>query len=269
MERVAPTVRQLINAVLGSIATHPRIINPEIYYPIVGADEQKEEVKIIKYRNYDGIELQEPGLVLDVFPYYSSRTFSSGLRAKSGGKSVAFKPMTLSHNSRNSNYQEATYNVVIQLNYQDVAINNTATYKYDVMSSTGSDFLQIPHGYNVRTREQNLMDLYGNKIVGVHNFNDPNLYQESINIEVDINPGEEILREYLDLLRLVVNDMPTLLPFSIRDGFVKEFDFPTTSWNRTSSDIYFHFAWLLVEFVVFPPGGWGNLKTIEEIIISD
>jgi hypothetical protein len=70
--RSYPTIRQLIHAVILGIASHPKIVNPGIFYPIQ-INGLNNEVKIEQFRAYGGYELENPALCCSVYPAYSSR----------------------------------------------------------------------------------------------------------------------------------------------------------------------------------------------------
>jgi len=258
--RVFPTMRQIVHYTLAAINCHPRIKNPGIYYPVqTGLEPQ--EVFIESYRAYDGIELQSTGLSCDVFPYYSQRTFSSGPRGRSGGNSAKFMPINIGAKSSSGNFYEGVYQLIVQLQYPAVAINEQVEVSMNQVVSAHGIELTSPHGYNVSLIEKQDEQPYDNSLVipGVREENEPGLYIQNNKFTVEINPAEDLLRDYVDLMRLVLDDIPLMLPFSVRSTQVKEYDFPTTSWNRTSSDIYFHYAWLLWEISLYAPSNWRDL----------
>lgn len=235
ISRYAHSLRQLINTTVANIAAHPLIKDPPIYYPIVNPGQEAEQVKIERYRTYDGIELIEPGLTLAVFPCYSSKTFNTGFRS-SLFNSVKLEPYTLGAKSNKGFLYTATYYIAVSLYYADVSINNSINTKYYKSGKKvildNLDILERPR------------DLIEGAYEGV---------PEEEYVEIEINPAEDILRDYLDLMRIVLDDIPRLYPFSIRHSQVVTYDYPTTSWLRENSDVYFHQAYLVWELGAYLP----------------
>lgn len=269
MHRVFPTVRQLVLATIAGIASHPRIKKPEIYYPVADFGQPPEEVKIQRYRTYDGIELQEPGLTCAVYPLYSSRTLKTAASSKGTNKSVWFEPYTLGSGTDASSNYIATYSLIVQLYYQDMSINQTMQLPFNTLFSPLG--LPVQHGYTstadvAASGPLTSPPLNDNLNNNLRAFSGAYFQQDEITVE--INPGEEIMREYLDLLRVVLDDMPTLRPLAVRSSSVKLFDFPTTSWNRENTDIYFHTAWLLWELSLFPPRSWRDIYFLPTLALD-
>lgn len=254
MNLVFPTYRQIIHYLLGAVATHPRIKEPGIYYPVQRGNQPLEEITIQRYRTYDGIELQEPGLTCDIYPYYSGRGYKTSIAARTGGKSAQFRPYTMGTGSGNSD--EGLYHIIVQLQYQDLAINEQTVLTIDELYHP--EGMTSTHGENVSLREISEFEL-DTDLTKLNKSLDPLVSLRENKITIEINPAEEILREYLDLLRLVLNDCTKMLPFAIRSSQVKEFDFPTSSWSRNNEDVYFHFAWLLLEVCLYPPTTWRDI----------
>lgn len=259
--RYFPSIRQIINSTIVGIAIHPAIKNPIIYYPVPELDGSKRPVRIERYRDYDGVELEEPGLTCSVFPFYSSRTLKTNPSPRLNDKSVSYEQYTLGPKTRAGSAVEATYRLIVQLNYQDVAINERINVPYHKLNTILTN--PIPHGMQYIT-DENVIDNI-NKFEGIDldkalDTREPHSFIEHGEITVEINPGENILREYIDLIRIILDEMPTMVGWSIRSSEVKSIDFPTTSWLRTNTDVYFHSAWLLWELCIFAPTSWRDLN---------
>ena len=143
--------------------------------------------------------------------------------------SAKLKPYTLGAKSDGFLY-ETTYYIAVALYYQDIALNNSIPVTFHKQEDRVIlDDLDI----DVEPR-----DLIWNSGQGVPSTN---------TLQLEINPAEDILRDYLDVLRVVLDDIPRLFPFSLRYSQVDSFDFPTTSWVQDNKNIYFHMAYLIWE----------------------
>lgn len=266
--RSYPTIRQLVHAAILGIASHPKITNPGIYYPIQ-IDGANNEVKIEQYRAYGGYELENPGLCCSVYPAYSSRaTKGSSPLVVTKERSIKYEDYTLGRKFEEGSISFATYSLIIELTYQDVAFGPTQSIYYDMVNPTDGQIpLESPHGQNIEVKYNDTPNLQDNLLstrlsnVGVQ-------LDQSQRVEFLINPAEELLREYMELLRLVLDDMPTIKPYSIRSSRVTSMDFPTSAWSRANEDIYFHSAYISWELTIFPPTNWRQVNFIPPSVPS-
>lgn len=265
MDRFFPTSKQLVHATMLALGSHPKIKQPGIYYPVTPLNGIPQEILIDNWRDYDGINIENGGngITCDVFPYYSTRTFNSGFRSRSGGRSAAFRPVNIGSHGSQGAYYEGIYHLVVQLQYQDTAIGESITLTGDqLQSALFPSFLTTPHGENITYTDESVLavpDQTKDNPVFTFNNNQDFSYVQRNTLNININPGENILREYMDLMRLALDDIPKLLPFNVRSTQVLEIDYPTTSWNRENTDIYFHYAWLLWEISLYVPSNWRDL----------
>ena len=236
MAREFPTTRYLIYELLSHIKNHPLIKNPVVYTPSVEKEEQTL-VHVDRYRSYDGHEYTEPGLTVSVFPAYSSHTFSSGFRSNLFN-SVKFTQSTLGSTQAYDSYQDCTYNIAVALQYQATAINETIKVRYTPV--TNKNPIEIDS-------VQALLSEYDNSI-------------NSEMFEVEINYAEDILRDYLDVLRFVLIDFTPRNTLSVKSLEIESYDFPTTSWDKESEQIYFHYAYLMVKVKLIAPNSYSPLK---------
>jgi hypothetical protein len=84
--------KEIIENILLNLAAHPLIQDPPIW------DVDGEPVRITKFRNFDGIELQNTdgkGLTLSVFPYNYTRNQMEALTVNSTNASVVYRQYTL------------------------------------------------------------------------------------------------------------------------------------------------------------------------------
>lgn len=226
--RYFPTLKEIVYNTLAVIHNHPAIQNPIVKYPLPNFNNIQEPVKIERYRTYDGLELIEPGLTLSIFPRYGS-ALSSASSPYGGSLASEFKPYTLGAKSEGSMY-ESTYYLTINLAYQDVALNNEKTLIYvkDKFNNVASD-------------REKLMS----------NSNDP--FPISKELVLEINPAEEILRDYLEVIRLILESIDYYAPWSIRSSIITGMGFPSTSWSKDNKQIYFHQAYMNWELSTYAP----------------
>jgi hypothetical protein len=254
-QRPVPTLRQLIWSVITGLASHPNIISPEIFHPIQeNEDGEPEEIFIEKWRTYDGAEIQEPGLTCSVYPKFANKSFTSPTPES---RSVEITPYELNRGG----LSKAVYYLIVQLHYQEVAINNPKTIDYYVIDSPAG--MMTPHGLNfgVSRAVKSPRDLREFNAEVDQFLQDTAKKVTEKQIEVELNPGEEILRDYMDRIRAVLGEMGTILPWSIKSSQVTAMDFPTSSWQNQDENAAFHTAYLEWEVTLFIPGD-KELKTM-------
>lgn len=231
-----PTLRNIVYSTIAAIASHPIIKNPPVYYPVTTRTKTEKQIKVNRFRAYDGIELIEPGLTISVFPAHAE---------KSDGGAVQFKPYTLGAQNTEFLYQ-ATYRLIISLAYQEVAIGEKTRVNY--YQNHYYFPTEQPHGEQVVTEEyKQYLRQKDNRPL------------DKGSVVVEINPGEDILRDYLDIMKIVLDDIRHLPPWNIRSAQIVSYTFPTTSWLKQNTDVYFHTAYITWELVSFPPGSLRNL----------
>lgn len=242
------TERQLCRALLNAIATHPLIKDPGIFYPAIVGDRPLEDpIKIEKWRLFGGTELIEPGLTLSVFPFHSSyKNESASYSQSTSDKSLVFGGVKGRSELGRSNYSNVggVIRLVVQLYYQEATFDAPIKIKSDLV--TFSDITSItPHGEQVQFKES----------TAVKPLDDSTPYAvEENTLDVQILPGEEILRDYIPLLRHVIRDITELRPFSVRNPFIHVVDYPTSNWRRDGENLIFHTAYLVVEYDISEPG---------------
>jgi hypothetical protein len=238
-------VKQLIHAIIAAIASHKKLKNPGIYYP-----NTTDEVLITRYRAYGGYDLDSPGLTLSVYPIYPSRLSKGSALSKGNYKSVEYVPTYLG-SSQEFGVDTATYTFIIDLTYLEGTFGETSKVKYqlaerffDPLNST----MDSVHGTDINVQELSF-STYQEQQDTPRDGYQVNNYE----IEFDILPAEEILREYVDLLRLILNELPTIRPYLIRSSQVTNVNFPTSAWSRDSTDLLLHSAYLIWEVTSYAP----------------
>ncbi|EKQ70396.1 hypothetical protein OsccyDRAFT_0683 [Leptolyngbyaceae cyanobacterium JSC-12] len=263
MTRIFPTPRQLVLGTIVALASHPRIQNPGIYY--IGSN---TEEKIVSWRSYGGYELEEEGLVCSVYPAYSSRTTAGSAPPLGKQKSIQIEPYNLGSRMDASSLEQGTYNLIVELSYRDANLGEIVKLGYDFIQSTdGIPPLNTPHGTNVMPHEGTSLNLASEDLTAFQ-AEPQGLQRQFQTVEIKVSPAEELLREYTELLRLVLNDIPHIRPYTIRSSRVVTIDFPTSAWTRESEDLLFHTAYIHWELTLYPPGSWKDVYFMPVTSIS-
>jgi hypothetical protein len=259
-----PSNRNLCYSIIGAIASHALIQDPPIYYPVTLPGQNKQQIKINKYRTYGGIELMNvtnSNLTCAVYPAYVPRNVKTGHPSteRDNQKSITYTPYELSKSSPTNDVKEkVTYRFVVELHYHDVSVSNgTATINFananpfisNVFNTISPDnFSYLYTGNNNDTFSEPI----SNNTVDQFISNNSGSSISSSSLVVDINPGEEVLRDYMELLRIVLNQTK-LQPFGARNLIVRSIDFPTSNWLEDSKNVYFHLAYLILDLELYLP----------------
>lgn len=252
---IYPTDRQFILALLNAIATHRDIKNPQIYKPVIVGGrifpEDCEPVRIEKFRTFGGLELIEAHkLTLAVYPMSSRYANIKGyITAPMGDKSIRFEPYTLGSPTQAPTHkyaERAMFRVIVQLYYCDPDLDcpvGVTSYLHDYERT----LYDVPHGRLVQYKDD-LTDA---------NEAEARLVREELarvnTLEVQVLPGEEILRDYISLLRGVLRDIHMVRPFAIRRPNILAVDYPSTNWVRDSENLVFHTAYIIAEYDLWEP----------------
>ncbi len=248
MSFLYPTERQVCRTLLNAIATHPLIKDPQIFYPaVIGNRPITEPLKINKWRLFGGTELIEEGLTLAIFPTHSAfKVRSSSYTTGESDKSMEFGTTDYRSELGGSNVANSggVLRLTIQLYYREPSLDVPIQIKSDLVS-TNDITVNTPHGEQVQvTDEYTLKDL-----------EDKTPYNVDRNVlDVQILPGEEVLRDYIPLLRLVVRDIQVLQPYYVRNPLITAVDYPTSNWLREGENLVFHTAYIMVEYDISEPG---------------
>jgi len=177
-------------------------------------------VKVKKYRNFNGIELKEPGLTLSVYPFNYEGT--SRPTPESTNTSISFKPYGFTGTDpgrpRNS-VDAATANIKIRLDYLS---------------------------YTLRTLDQTL------SILG-----DPSsIFTGVTSVQsFETNDAESMLRKYVEYVRLILSTDLFNLSGWIQSSFVSWCNFPTTNWDK-DGNLILHTAELMWQVYYYPLREW-------------
>ncbi|MFB6282850.1 MAG: hypothetical protein ABEK59_02820 [Halobacteria archaeon] len=255
------SVRQITQAIVAGLASHPKVKNPEVFEPIAEPGENPQEIFVQRWRNFDGLPL-DAGLTVAVFP--NSSEFEDG-NARSSAE--------VSQKDMGRGLKLMTYNMILKLFYPAVGgIDSVKTIDYYVLdfpAYRGQKLAPLtPHGFNFMFPEG--FDIKnGARALRAFNERVSQDYAQLIKqaqkqeLQLEINPPEEILRDYLELFRVCVGDLVYLQNLGIRNPEVTALDFPTTKWSQ-EKNVYFHTAHLEFSFKAYPPNAQ-QLRTMNAI----
>ncbi len=249
--RTYATDRQLLLALLVGIASHPLIKDPPIYYPIQKKNKSPEQVKISKFRAYAGRELLESKLTLSVFYRYKPSN-------KSG---LEFAPYTLGNTEPGVSLDKGLVRIVVQLSLQDTLFDQPYTLNYEEgyqHSETDAHGRQI----NVKADNQNL--IYSEVLDNFVSSNQLTVY---------VSPAEEVLRDYISLMRAVLRDQHVFNPYIQRNLSIKGVEYLTPEiFEDAPENLVFHKSQIHIELDVYEPPTARSLvflPPIEDINIVD
>lgn len=255
--RVIPTMRQLITGTIVGIASHPRIIKPGIFFPYSIGGQPQQEVKIERFRSFGGIELETPGLTCSVYPLHTARDSidSTPIMSPSADYAQMYRNATLGRNTDATAIDEVTTYLVVELAYQDSEFDRPIDYLYTQAESLE---LQLAnHSYQQMLTDERLG--VTEDFFDIPPFDKQTTSLVNRTVTISTNIGEAILSEYMDLMRLVLNDLPTLRPFSVRATQVKAIDYSTSNWLNRGQNINFHQAYLIWEVSMFVSKSWRDI----------
>ena len=256
-QRLQATDRQVVIALLNAIATHPAIINSEIYEPAIkGSRTAPKKINIKAYRTFGGIELIEPGLTLAVYHLPSRYANIKGvITTTPQDKSLVFKSYTLGNTHEQGYLDSGVFRLVVQLYYLEPSFNAPL----EITSTSFNDldlYYTIPHGNLIQL---DTLELEKPIKAPSEPINIEGKIATENKITVTILPAEEILRDWLTLLRHVVRDLNCLKPFNVRQPTIVAVDYPSGNWIRNSENLVFHTAYLIVEYEIYEPRGLPHL----------
>lgn len=239
MNRYYPSLKEIIYTTLSIIHNHPAIKDPIVKSPVPDVNGNYLPIPIDRYRNYDGLELIEPGLTLSIFPRFSPAEKSYGDRL-----ATEYKPMTIGAKRQGFMY-ESTYNLVIHLAYQEVALNETKQLVYAIDK------------YNNIASDPDLLKDHSK---------DP--FPKLANVPIEVNVAEDILRDYLEVIRIILEQIDYFAPWNLRGTSITGMGFPSTSWSQENKQIYFHQAYMNWEISTYAPATYEQPTLIRNIKIK-
>jgi hypothetical protein len=237
------TIKNLVHLTREAILTHPLAINPPILNPL-----DNEQVFIKKVRHFDGLEVLDlSGLTLSIFPYYFKSGTNGGQTINTGNAPVVYKekPLYTGTNIRGNNLYEAMATIVIKVHYPALALGNLIELEMDTTAQVNADDFTQP--------------LFSSKKI----------------IQLQTNPAEEIIQDWVENLRLILDDseVKTLSKYGnpVTSSRISHFILNTLNWQGGTggSDVYFHEGYLVWNLVYYPDTQWdiGFNKYIEDLYL--
>lgn len=236
-------------ALLAAIMTHPYVKDTSVTYPDLGG-RSIEAVSIKRGRLFGGPELIESGLTLAVYPYHSAYDPVVGSPTGFRSHSVLYPTEggTLGGVSRSDKSMGylAQIRFIVQLYLRDTVYNAPINIKASFQEpyvDRSNDY----YGYNFQFDDDRLPDFDGLQTT-------KEFLVDSSEIPVQILPGEEILTQWLDIIKYAIRDIKVLRPFmNVRNPIILTSDYPTSTWTTKSANLVFHTAYHIVQFDVMEP----------------
>lgn len=224
-QRYHPTDRQVCLAVALGIQSHPLIQNPPVYNPVTPAGENPEQIFVKKFRTYDGLELSEQGLTVSVFP-------TGGFSTKSSA-SLEFDSYTLGRPEPGDYLDRTKFRLTVQAAITESEFDIPLQVQYFITNQPNQ-----PHGFTLQHVEPATQD---------------NPLTASNVAEIYVVPAEEILRDYMTLLRSVIRDQYTFQPYGLRNPSILYTNYTTSNTidQKEAQNLVFHKAETVVEFDIF------------------
>ena len=213
-----PSLTNLCRCIFKFIANHPLMIAPLITHPLTD-----ETIGVSTYRLYDGIELRS-GLTCSIFAYPGA---SGGIPTPTS-KSVSahFMPYDLG----NSGVDMAMFHVVVKFSYNEVVLGQI---------EDDQNLIQVPTWatYGI-----------GQKL---HTSNSKK------NVTLEINPGIEIIQDYLSVTKLIIDDPHHRAEFALPVNSIEMVSQNVKSKRWESDDtIYFQEGVAIIKVEAYVGRGW-------------
>lgn len=229
-----PSLTNLTKGLYSYIVNHPLIINPPVFDPISG-----KRVFIDRYKLFNGIELNT-GLTCSIYAQYQDAPTPPDPASKN--VSALYMP----HNLGPEGNDHAIFHMCVKFHYANVILGN---------KSEDASLIKVP-AEAITDPSQILLTSTASKEVDLY-----------------INPGSDILGNYLELLRLVIEDPshkifyhPLIEVDSIELIFT---NLKAVPWD-TKKGIYFHEGEALIRIDSYVSRGWRNrfLNKVKDINLT-
>lgn len=215
-----PSLTSLTYSLFSYISNHPLIISPPVFHPLEGT-----RVDIRRYRLFNGVELDQ-GLCCSIFPYHQESATLPEPRTTSA--SALYFP----ENVGNGTHDKAVYHIAVRFHYSNNALGNQVDD--ETLIYVPSESVTHPDQILLTSRTSKKIDLF-------------------------INPGLDIIGNYLELLRYVISDDEYSKDFRRQSG-IKSMEMlysnlRSIAWEKDKS-IYFHTGEALLRIDAFLSRGW-------------
>ena len=260
---IYPTERQVVRALANAIATHRDVTNSNIYFPFIEGDRNTtRRVPLTAVRTFAGTEYIEDGLTMAVY-------LPGGEMGV--GRALVYKDSHLGRPGDNLQYlNEAELKVIVQLYYREPSYNAPAIIDSEQSSYLNEITKILPHGRYVQYKESAPNDDL-EAISLQDQMREPERhYIENPKLQVTILPGEEILRDWMSIIRGVVRDIPELRPFAVRDPSILSVNYETPNWEGNDKlNLVFHTAYMVVAYKMYEPPRVSDFEfPVPEFVIS-
>jgi hypothetical protein len=244
---IYPTERQVVRALANAIATHRDVVNSKVYFPFIEGDRNiVKRIPLSSVRTFAGTEYIEDGLTLAV--YLPGNDMGVG-------RAITYSDSHLGRPCDNYNYlKEADLKVVVQLYYQEPSYNAPAVIESERSSYLNEITKIIPYGRYIQYKESAPNDSLP-AISLQEQYREPERhFMQEQKLVVNILPGEEILRDWMSIIRGVIRDIPELRPFAVRDPSILSVNYETPNWEGNDKlNLVFHTAYMVVTYKMFEP----------------
>lgn len=240
-----PTEGQLVRALLNGIATHRDVANADIYYPYITGDRNEvRKIPLSSYRTFAGTEYIEDGLTLAVY----LPGVNQGL-----GRAISYENTSLGNATMAEWSVRATIRLVVHLYYREPSYNVPSVIYSDISDPINDMVRFLPHGRMLQYKEgwDTAKDMPGpslaDRTVETH-------FPRANELSINILPGEEILRNWMAVLRGVIRDLVVLHPFSAKNPNILSVNYETPNWEQNNKmNLVFHSAYMVVAYDLFEP----------------
>jgi hypothetical protein len=223
--RYYPTDRQVCLAVALAIQSHPLIQNPPVFNPATPVGAEPEQIFVRKFRTYAGLELPEQGLTVSVYP--------TGGTTNEARNAIEHEHYTLGRPEPGEYLDRLKFRVSIEALLTESSFDIPVQVQYYLVPNT-----KLPQGYNVSH---------------IETITQNDLLESNQSVELYIVPAEEILRDYMTLLRMVIKDQQVFLPYGLRNPSILYTNYPSSNTisQTESQNLLFHRAHIAVEFDIY------------------
>lgn len=248
-----PDMCWLRRAMLMALLTHPIVKDAEIYIP-TRPGQRPVKVPIARGRLFGGPELIEPGLTLAVYPCHSTfDVIKGGVTDDTNYRSVFYDRVKSGYTTLGGaggdmeRGYHAQVRLVVQLFYREPTYNQPFEMQAEYVNPD-EIYERNYYGYYFQFTDPRSLD-------------QPSLYEtipnKGINtsrFDVQILPAEELLTQWLDLIKFAIRDLKVLRPYAcVRNPHILLTDYPTSTWSSQDANLVFHTAYHVVQFDLSEP----------------
>lgn len=244
---IYPTERQVVRALANAIATHRDVVGSKVYFPFIEGDRNvTQRVPLTSVRTFAGTEYIEDGLTLAV--YLPANDMGVG-------RAITYRDSHLGRPCDNYDYlKEADVRLIVQLYYREPSYNAPAAIESDRSTYLNEITKILPYGRYLQYKESAPNEELAADSLQEQMREPGRHFIEEQKLVVNILPGEEILRDWMSIIRGVIRDLPELRPFAVRDPSILSVNYETPNWEgNNKTNLVFHTAYMVVTYKMFEP----------------